>query len=144
MEIQTPMTGTTPMPSENDPLPPPPPPDVLTFSDIENDYAVLLAKEQADGDAIRSLGTVSVLGLKPLFVEWYSKGCPPSYPVYRVSVTPPSRCSDGVVRTLSDYIEFCSGTTLQDQVALFQAKLPDIRVSFANIQGQVALIVSKA
>jgi hypothetical protein len=134
---------TTPMPSENYP-PVPPPPDILTLADIQNEHAVLLEKEQKDGDAVRSLGSMSVLGLKPAFVEWYSRGCPPAYPIYHLPVSPPLRCSDGVVRTLSDYIEFCSGTTLRDQVALFQVKLPDIQVSFANLQGSVALVVSKA
>jgi hypothetical protein len=145
MDVQTPMTSTTtPMECVDCPPPPPPPPDILTLADIENDHVVLLAKEQVDGQAIRSLGTLSVLALKPVFVEWYFKGCPSAYPIYSVSVTPPARCSDGVVRTLAEYIEFCSGTTLLEQVGLFQAKLPDIQVSFANIQGQVALIVSKA
>jgi hypothetical protein len=122
---------------------PPPPPDILTFADIETDHAVLVAKEAADGVAIRSIGTTSVLGLKPVFVDWYSKGCPNSFPVYAVTVTPPPVCSDGIARSLPEYVTFCSGAPIQDHVALFQARLPDIRVSYANLQGAISVIVSK-
>lgn len=122
---------------------PPPPPDILTFADIETDHAILVAKEAADGTAIRSIGTISVLGLKSVFVDWYSKGCPNSFPVYAVTVSPPSVCSDGVVRSLPEYVTFCSGAPIQDHVALFQAKLPDIRVSYANLQGAISVIVFK-
>lgn len=133
-ESTTPMDGTAA----------PPPPDILTFADIANEHSVVAAKEQVDGDAIRLIGTMSVVGLKPAFVEWYMKGCPNCYPVYRVTITPPPKCSDGVVRTLPDYIEFCSGAPIQTHVGLFQAKLPDIQATFANLSGDIAILVSKA
>lgn len=121
----------------------PPVPDILTMSDILGDHAILVAKEQADGDAIRSFGTASVLGLKPVFVEWASKGFPDNYPLLTVQVTPPPVCSDGVVRALPDYIEYCSGNPLSHQIGLLQAKLPDIRVSYANLGGSLAAILSR-
>lgn len=122
---------------------PPPPPDILTLSEILNDHALVVAKEQADGDALRAIGTTSVLGLKPVFIEWASLGCPDNYPLLKVTVTPPSRCSDGVVRSLPEYIDFCSGTTLPALIGQLQAKLPDIRVSFANVGGAVAALLSR-
>ena len=120
-----------------------PPPDILTMADILGEQSVLLAKEQADGDAIRSFGTASVLALKPVFVEWASKGFPDNYPLLTVQVTPPPRCSDGVVRSLPDYIEYCSGNPLSHFIGLLQAKLPDIRVSYANLGGSLAAILSR-
>ena len=122
---------------------PPPPPDILTLSEILSDHSLLVAKEEADGIALRAIGTTSVLGLKPLFVEWASKGCPDNYPLLTVTVTPPPVCSDGVVRSLPDYIDFCAGTSLPDLIGQLQAKLPDIRVSFANVGGAVAALLSR-
>jgi hypothetical protein len=122
---------------------PPPPPDVLTMADILGEHSVLVAKEQADGDAIRSFGTMSVLGLKPVFVEWASKGFPDNYPLLTVQVSPPPLCSDGVARSLPDYIEYCSGTSLAHQIEILQAKLPDIRVAYANLGGSLAAILSR-
>jgi len=119
------------------------PPDILTMADILGEQSVLIAKEQADGDAIRSFGTASVLGLKPVFVEWASKGFPDNYPLLTVQVTPPPLCSDGVVRSLPDYIVYCAGNPLSHYIGLLQAKLPDIRVSYANLGGSLAAILSR-
>lgn len=120
----------------------PPPPDILTMSDILGDHALLVAKEQADGDAIRAIGATSVLGLKPVFVEWASKGFPANYPLLKVEITPPSICSDGVVRSLPDYIEYCAGNPLSYYIGILQTKLPDIRVSYANLGGSLAALLS--
>jgi hypothetical protein len=123
---------------------PDPVPDVLTMDDIMNDHGVILAKEQADRSLIESIGTTSVLSLKPKFVEWYSKGCPPCYPIFSITVVPPAQCSDGVSRSMQEYVEFCTGQPIPYHVSLFQAKLPDIQVSFANFNGSIAVVVSKA
>ena len=120
-----------------------PPPDILTMADILGEQSVLVAKEQTDGDAIRSFGTASVLGLKPVFVEWASKGFPDNYPLLKVDISPPSICSDGVIRSLPEYIEFCSGNSLSHHIGLLQAKLPDIRVAYANLGGSLAAILSR-
>jgi hypothetical protein len=124
-------------------IPRPPVPDVLTMADILGEQSVLVAKEQTDGDAIRAIGTSSVLGLKSVFVEWASKGFPDNYPLLTVQVSPPPVCSDGVVRSLPDYIEFCSGNSLSHHISLLQAKLPDIRVAYANLGGSIAAILSR-
>jgi hypothetical protein len=118
-------------------------PEILTMSDILGDHALVVAKEQADGATLRSFGTASVLGLKPVFVEWASKGFPDNYPLLTVQVTPPPLCSDGVVRSLPDYIEYCAGQSLSSLIDQLQAKLPDIRVSYANLGGSVAAILSR-
>jgi hypothetical protein len=118
-------------------------PDILTMADILGEQSLLLAKEQADGSALCAIGTTSVLGLKSVFVEWASKGCPDNFPLLKVDIHPPPTCSDGVVRSLPDYIEYCSGNSLSHHISLLQAKLPDIRVSFANLGGAVAAILSR-
>ena len=118
-------------------------PEILTMADILGERSVLIAKEQADGVALRSFGTASVLGLKPVFVEWASKGFPDNYPLLTVQVTPPPLCSDGVVRSLPDYIEYCAGQSLSSLIDQLQAKLPDIRVSYANLGGSIAAILSR-
>ena len=124
-------------------IPGPPIPDVLTMADILGEQSVLVAKEQADGLAIQSFGTSSVVGLKPVFVEWASKGFPDNYPLLKVEVAPPPICSDGVARSLPDYIEYCSGNSLAHHIGLLQAKLPDIRVAYANLGGSLAAILSR-
>ena len=121
-----------------------PVPDVLTLADLLADHEFVLAKEAADAALLDSIGGQSVQGLKPKLLEWLMKGRPDGFPILSLDIKPPEQCSDGVTRSLPDYIEFCSGKSIQDHVGLLQAKLPDILVSFANIGGMVSVTVLKA
>jgi hypothetical protein len=121
----------------------PPPPDVLTLSDLLADQDLVLAKEAVDRNRLESIGSQSVQALKPKLLEWLMKGKPDGFPILQLEIVPPVQCSDGVHRSLPDYIEFCSGKTIQEHVGLLQAKLPDILVSFANIGGMVSVTVLK-
>jgi len=58
-------------------------------------------------------------------------------------MTAPPVCSDGVVRTLVDYIPFCSGKTIQGHIAVLQQRLPDIAVSFAYSGTAILIVVSR-
>jgi hypothetical protein len=122
----------------------PPPPDVLTMSDLLSDQTVVVAKEQADKLLLETIGTQSVGNLRPKLVEWVLKGRPDAFPILSLAIYPPACCSDGLVRDLTDYIPFCSGKTIREHVALLQAKLPDIYVSFANFGGVTTIVVLKA
>ena len=118
----------------------PPPPDVLSLADLLNDHSVVETKEQADKALLETIGTSPVSNLRPKFVEWVLKGRPSGFPIITLDIQPPSRCSDGEVRNLSDYITFCSGKSIEEHVAMLQAKLTDIPLSFANIQGKVTVV----
>lgn len=121
-----------------------PPPDVLTFADLLNDHSIVQSKEQADKALLDTIGNTPVSSLRPKFVEWVMKGCPSGFPILSLDIQPPAKCSDGEVRDLGTYVQFCSGKTIDEHIALLQAKLPDIELSFANIQGKVCVIAIKA
>ena len=125
------------------PMPMPEPvPDFLSLDDILSDQEIIVAKEASDKAIIDQIGSQHVTALKPKLVEWIGRGKPHAYPVMLLSIQPPSKCSDGVERNLPDYITFCSGKSIQEHVGLLQAKLSGMNVSFANIGGQVAIVVS--
>ena len=118
-------------------------PEILTLADLMSDTQIVLAKEQADKSLLESIATQSVQSLRPILVEWVMKGYPNAYPLLRVDIHPPAKCSDGEVRNLTEYILFCSGKTIHEHVAALQTKLPDINVSFANFGGITTIVVSK-
>ena len=118
----------------------PPPPDILTLSDLLNEQTVLQSKEQADKALLETIGTTPVSNLRSKFVEWVLKGRPSAFPIISLDIQPPDRCSDGQTRDLAEYISFCSGKTIGEHVSLLQAKLPDIQLSFANIQGKITVV----
>lgn len=121
----------------------PPPPDVLTLADLLNETTIIQTKEQEDKSLLETIGSTPVSSLRPKFIEWVLKGCPSGFPLISLDIQPPRQCSDGVARQLPEYIQFCSGKTIEEHVALLQAKLPDIRLSFANIQGKVTVVALK-
>lgn len=118
-------------------------PDVLTLADLLSDQTVVVTKEAEDRALLETIWSQSIQSLKPKLLEWVLKGRPDGFPIISLTVTPPLQCSDGVVRSLPDYIGFCSGKTIEQHVSLLQAKLPDIRLSFANIGGAVCITALK-
>ena len=122
---------------------PPQPPPVITLADILNATELVQQKEVADKALLESIGNVTFDSLRSKLIQWGVLGFPNAYTLMEITITPPQSCSDGVVRGLSDYIVFCSGKTINEHVDVLQQKLPDMIVSFANMSGNIAVVVSK-
>ena len=118
-------------------------PDILRLDDLMNDHSLIVTKESADKILLDSIGGQTVAYLRPKLLEWVSRGLPSAYPILSLNIQPPTKCSDGESRDLTDYVTFCSGKTIHEHVAILQAKLPDINVSFGNFSGAVTIVVSK-
>jgi hypothetical protein len=125
------------------PEPTPPVPVVITLADILSATELVHQKETADKALLESIGNVTFESLRTTLIQWASAGFPNAYQLMNISITPPSVCSDGVSRSLADYIVFCSGKTINEHVDVLQQKLPDMTVSFANMGGSIAIVVSK-
>lgn len=121
-----------------------PVPVIITIQDILSATELLQQKEAADRVLLEGIGNVTFESLKSKLLVWATSGFPNAYSLMDVPIQPPALCSDGQARTLSDYIIFCSGKTIQDHVAVLQAKLPDISVSFANMGTSIAVVVSRS
>ena len=118
-------------------------PDVLSLDDILNEHVVLVAKEEADKAMLEQIWSQHISVVKPKLIEWVGRGKPNAFPIMLLDIQPRSKCSDGVTRTLYDYITFCSGKSIDQHVGLLQSKLTGITVSFAHIDGQIAIVVSE-
>lgn len=118
-------------------------PSPITIDDLLTSYELLVKKESEDKVLLDSIGNMSHDELKNKLVSWASLGFPNAHEVHRISINLPSKCSDGVVRDLTSYIEFCSGKTIHQHVASVQQKLSGITVSFANMGGYTAIVVSR-
>lgn len=124
---------------------PPPPPAPITLQDILESAVLLEQKEAADKATLDAIGLMTTTDLRARLIAWGRSGFPNATLLQSVTVVPPSVCSDGVTRTLEDYIQFCSGKTIAEHVALLQAKVSsDICVGFANVGGSIAIVVTKA
>lgn len=129
-----------------DDIAPTPVPEVLspiTIDDILNTQEVLKQKELTDKALLDSIGSMSHEELKTKLIRWASSGFPNVYEVHQVSINVPSKCSDGTIRNLTDYIQFCSGKTIQEHVDILQQKATGMIFSFANMGSYIAIVVSK-
>ena len=132
-----------PVQADVTPAPPPPPP-TISFADIVTATEVVRAQEQSDKVLIDSIGALTFESLRTTLIQWGVAGFPNAYPILSFTLTPPSPCSDGVTRSLTDYISFCSGKSIQEHVGLLQARVQDMSVSYANVNGAVTIVISKS
>ena len=131
-------------PSPADALSPEPaPPQTISIQDILNATEVLQTQEASDKVKLDAIGTLSFDSLRASLLQWGTRGFPNAYVIHEIPMTAPPVCSDGVVRTLVDYIPFCSGKTIQGHIAVLQQRLPDIAVSFAYSGVAILIVVSR-
>lgn len=121
----------------------PTPPPTISLADILNATEIVLQKETADRNALNSIGSITFDTLKTSLIRWASIGFPNAYTIHEVPVSPPDVCSDGVKRSLADYIPYVSGKTIQEHVAGLQERVLDIDVSFAYTGSSIPIVVSK-
>ena len=120
------------------------PPPVITMNDILSSVEVVVQKEQNDKATLESIATMSFEELKNKLLVWATLGFPNVYEIKKIVITPPTVCSDGVTRGLTEYIEFCSGKTMQDHVIALQQRVQDMTISFANMGTYIGIVVTKA
>lgn len=116
----------------------------ITLDDILATTDLLIQKEAADKATLDAIATMTMDDLKTRLVVWGRLGFPNAYILHTFTLTPPAVCSDGVTRTLEEYISFCSGKTIVEHVASVQAKIdPAIQVGFVNFGLSISLVVTK-
>ncbi len=123
---------------------PPPPPPTLTLAEIMAAQEVLAKLESDDKDKLEAIGRITIDVLRPKLIAWAVAGFPNNYAIHTLSIAPPACCSDGVVRSLADYIVFCSGKSLADHIAPLQVTLPDITVAYTYSAPTISIVVIKS
>jgi hypothetical protein len=129
--------------TEPDPNASPPPPSTISLLDITTAIDVVRVTEQADKARLEAIGALTIDSLKASLIQWALLGYPNAHVIHWVPISPPSICSDGVSRTLGDYVLFCSGKMIHEHVQVLQARMIDITVSFANFGSSLGIVVSR-
>lgn len=121
----------------------PVPPPTISMADILAATELVAKKEEEDRTALNGISAIPFDTLKSTLIRWAAIGFPNAYVIYEVPITPPTVCSDGVARTLEDYISFVSGKTIREHVAALQERVIDFTVSFAFNGTTILIVVSK-
>jgi hypothetical protein len=72
--------------------------------------------------------------LRIVLLQWASLRFPDAYIIKRISLNIPSICSDGVIRTVSEYFMYCLGSDMVTLLEKFKEKVQgiDFGYSFEN------------
>lgn len=123
---------------------PPTPPSIATMDELMGSHAAVLAQEANDRASLASLLNPTREGYRPQLFAWAAAGFPGIYVVQSYSFTPPSVCSDGVVRDVVAYAWYLLGTDIGQVIVKIQSLLTGITVSY-SFEGNVLRIhVSRA
>jgi hypothetical protein len=123
---------------------PPPPPVIATMDELMASHAVLVAQEATDRGTLAPLLNPTREAYRPQLFAWASAGFPAIYVVQSFTLTPPSICSDGVVRDVVGYTWYLLGVEIAGVLATIQSMLTGIVVSYSFQGNTLRIHVSKA
>jgi len=120
------------------------PPHIATLDELMSSHAAVVAQEAADRATLAPLLNPTREAYRPQLFAWAAAGFPGIYVVQSFPFTPPSVCSDGVVRDVVGYTWYLLGVEIEIVLAAIQSMLTGIVVSY-SFQGNVLRIhVSRA
>ena len=114
----------------------------IRYQDLVQDLSVLRLKEASDKDQLLSLPNLSTQTLKDNLLLWAQKKFPPAFPFYKFAFRAPERCSDGISRSVSEYISYLVNTSFYDLLQPLRSRLSDFVVSYATTGDEILLVVS--
>jgi hypothetical protein len=88
----------------------------------------LLQQEERDRALANTISTPNVSELGVTLKQWAFAGFPYMYPILSFSFGMPTSCSDGISRTLVEYIEYLTGKSLIQHIQDLQSKLDGMSV----------------
>lgn len=117
---------------------------LISLSDLLATANVVLQKEEEDRQTLLVLSSLSADILREKLLTWIGLKMPFQWTFYELSIVPPAKCSDGIVRALPEYIHFCSGREFPSFVAELQAKVDGVLFGYQLIDSTLRIVVSKA
>ena len=116
------------------------PPRVL-LADLLSEVSVIQHQEETDRAKILEISSPNLQDIRVKLTAWVASGFQGSCPLIRFSIGAPNVCSDGVVRNVYQYIEFVSGKSLVESLAVVQAILPDFEVGYQWSRNELIVCV---
>lgn len=114
----------------------PPPPEetqgpsyLITLDDLLNEQTIIQQREHQDRTELGKIeNPPNVAQLRQILLQWAKQGFPYAFPLFSVTLSSLSVCSDGVVRTLYPYIEYLMGESIVSLMEKLEAKLQGIKL----------------
>ncbi len=118
-------------------------PHIATIEELMASYGAIVNKETADKKTVSALLNENRESMRVPLFQWAAAGFPGIWIVQSFTIDPPSICSDGVSRELSEYFDYCLGKPLADALVDIQSKLTGITLSISFQGNTLRLHVTK-
>lgn len=131
------MSDSVPPPdTSNEPVPVPEPvpaplPPIATLEELLASQEAAVHKEADDRSALTPLLNDPRGALRVPLFQWAGANFPNSYILLSYDLTPPTVCSDGVIRNAYDYTEWCLGCSMADLITSLQSRVMGMVLSYS-------------
>jgi hypothetical protein len=117
---------------------------IITLDELKESQSATVAKENIDRISVLAFVNPDVEDLKRKLFQWTSLGFLPNFTIYSITLEPPNKCSDGVVRNTFEYANYLLATTLSAKFQELQSKLPGMTLSYSLPPSEIRMHVSKS
>jgi hypothetical protein len=121
-----------------------PPPLVVDIAELLASHAAIASQEAADRSTLSVLLNETRETLRPQMFTWAAAGFPAIYIVQQFTISPPEVCSDGVTRSVYDYVVYLLGQDMTTTIAGIQALCVGVQISYSFTENTLRIHVSKA
>jgi hypothetical protein len=108
-----------------------PPSIVIDMAELLGSRAVIQNQEVTDRATLSVLLNETREVLRPQMFTWAAAGFTPAYIIQQFTVTPPSVCSDGVARSVYDYVVYLLGQDMGVTIAAIQSVCIGVLISYS-------------
>jgi len=118
-------------------------PVITTMDELILSHGAILAQEANDKTTISTLLTQSRGTLRDPLFKWAAAGFTANYIIQEFTLIPPAICSDGILRSIPDYFQYCLGITLGNLLPKIQALVDGMTFSYSFAGNTLRIHVTK-
>jgi hypothetical protein len=119
------------------------PPHIVTMDELMASLGAIVTKEAVDKQTASILLHETRETLRAPLFQWAAIGFPDVWVVQTFTLDPPPMCSDGAVRGVQEYFNYCLGRDINDVIEDIRSKMVGVSLSISFQGNTLRLHVSK-
>jgi len=118
-------------------------PMVIDISELLGSIGAVRLQETTDRATLSVLLNHTRDTLRPPMFTWAAAGFPAAYVIQQFDITPPSICSDGVVRSVYQYVTYLLGQEMGPVIARIQTLCVGVLISYSFMWNTLKIHASR-
>jgi hypothetical protein len=118
-------------------------PFLFSVASLLSEYELISQKEASDKAVVDAIEFPNVDEMRAKLIDWARRGFPDISPLFSITINPPLKCSDGVSRTLFDYIQYICGEGIEAKMNRLAEKLDGMRITCSYSGNRITFHVTK-